>query len=179
MRKFLPLFERAPRGTDPLTTFLPEYTHEGMHLHAVPYMSLIRRGRHGLQGALYQGGVNETIMLPRNIRYVVSLHPVEYRLAEPLRGYALFDATDSLEQDPDVFVAASAVAAAFVNQGKGDVLVHCQAGLNRAGATTALALMKLDPMLDADQAIDWLRGFRSPDVLVNPAFEAFVRSQSN
>jgi hypothetical protein len=174
--KFLPLFEKAPRGADPLTTFLPPYQHGEMYLHAVPYMSLIRPGK-GLQGALYQGGVNETILLPTNIRYVVSLHPVEYRAHHTIRGYALFDATDSLEQDPDVFVAASEVATTFVSRGDGDVLVHCQAGLNRAGATTALTLMSLD-QISADEAIGWLRGYRSPDVLINPAFEAFVRSQS-
>lgn len=53
----------------------------------------------------------------------------------------------------------------------GPTLVHCQAGLNRSGLITAVALKgrgHTDP-------IGHLREARSPAVLCNKAFEAFLR----
>jgi hypothetical protein len=172
---FVALHERASSTLDPRMTFIPEYhTHE-RYYQPVAYMTQVRPRSHG-RGALYQGGVNESLWLPLDIRYVVSLHAVEYIRHHPLRGFAYFDAEDSLDQDPSVFVAASEVAMTFWKQGDGDVLIHCMAGLNRSGVTTALTIMHTEGWT-AEATIQRLRALRSPDVLYNPAFEAFVRTQ--
>lgn len=170
------LQEHAPNGSSPLTTYMPGYYTEHHQVDPLPYMTKVRAANH-MQGALYQGGVNTSMWLPPSIRYVVSLHPAEYKNPDPYKGYAYFDATDDIRQDPGVFVAASETAMAFLNMGDGDVLIHCMAGLNRAGATTALTLMKADHM-HPEHAIATLRQLRSPGVLFNSAFEDFVRFQS-
>lgn len=57
----------------------------------------------------------------------------------------------------------------------GNVLVHCQAGINRSNITAALALMKWKN-LSADEAIALLREKRSPLVLANSSFERYLRA---
>lgn len=57
----------------------------------------------------------------------------------------------------------------------GNVLVHCQAGINRSNLTAALALMKWKDM-SADEAIALLRSKRSDLVLANRAFEQYLRN---
>jgi protein-tyrosine phosphatase len=53
--------------------------------------------------------------------------------------------------------------------------VHCQAGLNRSGLVTALALI-LNGM-SPERAIGLLRQKRTPLVLCNGAFEAWLLGQ--
>lgn len=55
------------------------------------------------------------------------------------------------------------------------VLVHCQAGLNRSSLVVARALM-LGWDMTADQAIDHVRGSRSPVCLCNETFENWLRA---
>lgn len=57
----------------------------------------------------------------------------------------------------------------------GNVLVHCQAGINRSNLVAARALMKWKG-LSAGEAIDLLREKRSPLVLANKTFEEYLRS---
>ena len=57
----------------------------------------------------------------------------------------------------------------------GPVLVHCQAGLNRSGLVTALALMRAGR--SSKDAIDLLREKRCDAVLCNPAFHMWLRKQ--
>ncbi len=57
------------------------------------------------------------------------------------------------------------------------VLVHCQAGLNRSGVVTALALMLNGDVATADKAIALLRARRGEAVLCNPLFVTWLRSQ--
>jgi hypothetical protein len=54
------------------------------------------------------------------------------------------------------------------------VLVRCQAGMNRSGLVTALALVKMG--WEPDDAMDHMRSQRSPYVLFNESFVDFVRS---
>ena len=56
------------------------------------------------------------------------------------------------------------------------VLVRCQAGVNRSGLVTALALM-LDGM-DADEAIALIRARRAQAVLSNHHFERWLREEA-
>ena len=58
----------------------------------------------------------------------------------------------------------------------GTVLINCQAGLNRSGLVTALALM-VDGA-SAGDAIDHLRACRHPMVLCNSTFEAWLRLEA-
>lgn len=57
----------------------------------------------------------------------------------------------------------------------GNVLVHCQAGINRSNLVAALALRKWKGLTSA-QAIDMLREKRSSLILANRAFENYLRS---
>lgn len=57
----------------------------------------------------------------------------------------------------------------------GNVLVHCQAGINRSNLVAARVLMKWKG-LSADEAIRLLRLKRSDLVLANRAFEQYLRN---
>lgn len=57
----------------------------------------------------------------------------------------------------------------------GNVLVHCQAGINRSNLTAALVLRKWKGLTSAE-AIDMLREKRGPIVLANSGFERYLRS---
>lgn len=57
-----------------------------------------------------------------------------------------------------------------------NVLVHCEAGLNRSGMICALALMRGPEQMTARQAIDHLRNARDFSVLCNATFERFLLS---
>lgn len=57
----------------------------------------------------------------------------------------------------------------------GNVLVHCQAGINRSNLTAALVLRKWKGLTSAE-AIAMLREKRSPLVLANRGFEDYLLS---
>ncbi len=81
----------------------------------------------------------------------------------------MYDAHGTPDMDAANNLAKKVVAALD----RGPVLVHCQAGLNRSGLITALALMHLGRT--ADEAIRLLRDRRSPVVLCNRSFERALR----
>jgi hypothetical protein len=54
------------------------------------------------------------------------------------------------------------------------VLIRCQAGLNRSGLVTALVLMK--DAFEAQEAIDLIRTERGEDALCNSHFERWIQS---
>jgi len=56
----------------------------------------------------------------------------------------------------------------------GDVLVHCQAGLNRSSLLASVALIRADET-DGPGAVELVRQQRSPACLCNSSFESFVR----
>jgi protein-tyrosine phosphatase len=60
----------------------------------------------------------------------------------------------------------------------GNVLVHCQAGINRSNLTAALVLRQWKG-LTSREAIDMLREKRSPLVLANRGFEKYLLSLDN
>jgi protein-tyrosine phosphatase len=57
----------------------------------------------------------------------------------------------------------------------GDVLVHCEAGLNRSGLICALALMRKEKM-SAVEAIAQLRAKRNSSVLFNNVFRKWLET---
>lgn len=70
----------------------------------------------------------------------------------------------------------AAHAADAVREGK-KTLIRCQAGLNRSGLVTGLALRSLG--YSAQEAIDMIRAKRSPWALCNEHFEAYLLDPSN
>lgn len=154
--------------TDPLTQTMSGYTTHGNMYFDAPYMSKIDIN-------LYQGGCRNGLILPDNITFVLSLYPWEkYRLhdgAERLE-VVMYDAEDqAMDQVTEL--------AELVNEKRlqGDVLVHCQAGLNRSALIAAKALyLDAEGSINGRYIVDHLRATRSPAVLCNPAFEAEVLS---
>lgn len=143
---------------------------EGVAVHgntpfSVPFISQIEEN-------LWMGGCSDGLVLPTHIEHIVSLYPWEqYRIRHEFKSYLVVRLYDSLEQALDQVDDI----ATWVNarQAEGPVLVHCQAGLNRSGLVTARALMLGG--LTADEAIALVREKRSPAVLCNDAFEAYLR----
>lgn len=131
----------------------------------VPYISEVTDN-------LWQGGCATGLVLPAHIEHVVSLYPWErYTVRHELDSMLsvrLYDSLDVAGRDDLVALAR------WVNRCRrlGPTLVHCQAGLNRSGLVAGLALV-LDGR-DPSEAIALLRESRSPAVLCNPAFEAWL-----
>jgi hypothetical protein len=125
--------------------------------------------------ALFMGGCIDGVSLGDEFDFVLSLYPWEQ--------YALSPGTARLEvklydhgeiPDTDLLVRLAKTVDLF--RGRGNVLVHCQAGLNRSGLLSALALM-----LDGDEpevAIHRLRDERSPVVLCNETFERWLVTEA-
>lgn len=133
-----------------------------------------------VEGNLWQGGTPADAggVLPAYFDYVLNLYPWgSYRLGRTgtpgtqIRIERLYDHGEV----PDVALLED--LAAWVNHARaiGPTLVHCQAGLNRSALVTGLALVRSG--MTADAAIALLREKRSPAVLCNPVFEAWLRTQ--
>lgn len=123
-----------------------------------------------IDGNLWSGGcpVGEA---PEEFRFIVSLYPWEpYRIHDhqvflqaKLYDQGEVPATPVLEALADYINAARAID---------KTLVHCQAGLNRSGLLTGLALIRAGAA-PAD-AIKLLRAKRCDQVLCNRAFEGWL-----
>lgn len=122
-----------------------------------------------IEGNLWMGGT-KPIPLPISFKHVVSLYEYEeYAIGEDtVRKF--FDMYDAAEIPTQVEEAADYVVECVKD---GPTLVKCQAGLNRSGLVTALALIKTGKT--PCEAIDLLREKRSPLVLCNETFENWLR----
>lgn len=129
---------------------------------------------------LWQGGCTAGLVLPMDIKHVVSLHVDErYTYQHDLMSEMYV----SMEDSPDQHFDQVRTLADWVNccRATGPTLVHCQGGLNRSSLITTRALYISDThgdqhFTDGATIIGHLRNIRSPLVLCNPAFEAEVRS---
>jgi hypothetical protein len=120
---------------------------------------------------LWTGGCIGGVALADDFRHVISLYPWErYALADGIERveYEFLDAA-FVPEESTLYEAAERVRTAMSD---GPTLVHCQAGLNRSALVAGLALV-LDGFAPAE-AIDLLRRRRSPAVLCNPVFEAWL-----
>lgn len=152
--------------TDPRTMRMSGRAIHGDTLFDVPFITRVDNN-------LWQGGCEDGLILPDHIDHVLSLYKWEkYTVLHRLQSSKTVTMYDEARK-PNLNEVVE--LARYVNECRqtGTVLVHCQAGLNRSGLITVLALM-LDGM-DADTAIKWLREQRSPAVLCNPVFEQFLR----
>ena len=152
-------------NTDPLTERMTGITNHKHLQFDVLFISHIKDN-------LYVGGCTNNLILPSNIKHLISLYPWEqYTVNHDLdssltvRMYDLEDQT--LEQ-----VTSIADWANRCTQ-QGPTLIHCQAGLNRSSLVAALVLIKQG--LTPSDAIILLRKQRSPAVLCNAAFESYLR----
>lgn len=130
-----------------------------------------------IDGNLWSGGTPaDAGEVPAYFKYVLNLYPWEkYRVPKgtEVRTVELYD-SGSVPSE-----GALSELAVWVNEKRalGPTLVHCQAGLNRSGLVTALALIKGG--MTPDAAIALMREKRSPAVLCNKAFERWLRGQSS
>ena len=152
---------------------LTSYHIEGIAIHGnVPFSCpLITE----IDDTLWQGGYEDGVSLQGYFKHIFSLYPwgrfypggdldslVEVRLYD---GKVIPD-------EEQLFALARWIN---VCRKHGRTLVHCQAGLNRSGLLTALALI-MDGMTPVE-AIEKLRASRSPVVLCNKAFETWLLQQ--
>jgi len=130
----------------------------------VPFVSHI-------EGNLWTGGCQDGLVLPPQIKHLISLYPWEkYRVAHELSSSTSVRAYDGPVNDEAMLLGLTEWAAGCVENGP--TLIHCQAGLNRSGLLAALVLIRLGR--SPQEAIALLREKRSPAVLCNPHFESFL-----
>lgn len=126
-----------------------------------------------VEGNLWQGGCIDGVELPDGVEYVVSLYPWgQYILPEGCHR----DEIEMYDQGklPDLEQLHEIADKVNEYRAKGTTLVHCQAGLNRSGLVSALALHKSG--MKAADAIALLREKRSRLVLCNGAFRNYLLS---
>jgi len=155
-----------PIDFDPTKQRMVGRTYHGGVNFDVPFMTKIADN-------LWQGGCTDGLILPSHINFIVSLYPWErYTINHKVRGELYIRMYD----DPNQATDQIEDIAAQVNKWrqKGQVLVHCQAGLNRSGLVVGKALM-LEGRT-ASEAINMIRKERSPACLCNAAFEKHLRS---
>lgn len=132
----------------------------------VPFASEIIDG-------LWQGGCQDGLVLPRQIKHLVSLYPWEsYRINHELDSAVvvrMYDAHGGADME-QVDLLGAWVAKCW---DRAPVLVHCQAGLNRSSLVVVSALVHGG--LKVGAAIDTVRQKRSPACLCNESFERELR----
>lgn len=143
-------------------------TRLGHHEFSVPLISHI-------VGNLYVGGCIHGVPLPDGIRHVISLYTgQQYRPHDHQDSWLIvpnmMDAADEKIDDAFIWTLAAHVDRCCA---LAPTLVHCQAGLNRSNLVAAAALILHGHTPDA--AISLLREKRSPAVLCNETFEAWLR----
>lgn len=163
--------------TDPRERRLYGTTAHGWIDFDVPYMTEVAPN-------LWQGGCARGLVLPADIKHVVSLYPWErYRIDGIVDSELYVRMFDAEDQDLDQVDRL----ACWVNECRdsGPVLVHCQAGLNRSSLVVARAIYISEQNAVADNEdyigtgadiVAYLREKRSPAVLCNPAFAEEVAS---
>lgn len=150
--------------TDPHELRISGWVNHTGDYFSAPYISHVKDN-------LYQGGCKTGLILPENIKRVVSLYPwEEYEIGPDVKriNVEMFDSLDK----PDYKQIHDLARLVNTFCDEAPTLVHCQAGLNRSGlvAAAALCLRGYQPKL----AIQELRDARGPQVLSNSVFEDFI-----
>lgn len=122
---------------------------------------------------LYVGGCVNGVDVGDFFSHVFSMYRWEaYKVAPTTKVYTvtMYDSGD-LPDPREIDDLANRVVEAL--DAGGNVLVHCQAGINRSNLVAAAALMKKHGYT-AEDAIALLRHKRSPHVLANQTFEKYL-----
>lgn len=153
--------------SDPTRVQIFGYTAHGGHRFRMPFVTEITEG-------LWQGGVQRGLVLPSFITSVVSLYKWErYEVKHDLNSFIEVEMYDSVDQSFEQI----GILADWVNLERsrgGQVLIHCQAGLNRSSLVVATALVRNGDVDTGQEAVDLIRKKRSTACLCNPAFEQHV-----
>ncbi len=123
----------------------------------------------------WQGGCVNGVNLQGYFKHIISLYPWErYNPGGDLDSFVEVRLYDG-PVVPDVAQLKNLAQHINFCRQHGRTLVHCQAGLNRSGLLSGLALV-LGGMKPTE-AIQHLRDVRSPAVLCNPKFAAWLKQQ--
>ena len=152
--------------SEPITGYL----HTGQRLH-VPLVSHVVDN-------LYVGGHSDHADLGDFFTHVFSLYVWgrQYTTHDDTKhaSVRMFDSPDEDTSLVDQIVSDVVLA---LEEG-GNVLVHCQAGINRSNLVAALALRQWKNMT-SQEAITLLRERRSPLILANRSFESYLLGLDN
>lgn len=155
---------------DPTQNWMTGIARHGNVPFSVPFISHI-------EGNLWMGGCDGSLVLPEHIEHVVSLYKWEnYRVNHKLKSHkqiTMYDSSDT-PNERDVLDAARLVNKCVED---GPTLVHCQAGLNRSGLVAAASLMLRG--WTAKDAVALLREKRSNAVLCNKTFYFWLKELEN
>lgn len=123
---------------------------------------------------LYVGGHSDRLDVGDFFSHIFSLYvwgaPYQSHPDTVHANITLHDATNADLSEVQPFIDSIVEAL----EAGGNVLVHCQAGINRSNLAAVLALRQWKGMTSGE-AIELLRAQRSPLVLANPGFEAYLR----
>lgn len=151
----------ADLNSQPITGYLPD----GRHIN-IPLISHIADN-------LYVGGCMHGVDLGDFFSHVFSMYKWEqYKVAPATKVHTvtMYDGHNGVDKAEIDDLATRVVKALDAG---GNVLVHCQAGINRSNLVAAAALMKKFDY-SAEDAIALLRHKRSPLVLANRTFEKYL-----
>lgn len=157
---------RIPIEFDPAIQRMRGTTLHGGLDFDVPFISHIH-------GNLSIGGCSAGLILPGDIRHLVSLYPWErYRIQGAIDSELYVKAYDAAVEtlEPELERISDWVLSCLE---RGKTLVHCQAGLNRSSLVAALVLIK-GGVGSPREVIELLRRKRSPAVLCNKGFERWL-----
>jgi hypothetical protein len=152
----------ADLESQPITGYLPD----GRYIN-LPLISQI-------EDNLYVGGCIHGVDLGDYFSHVFSLYPWErYTVGEntQLVETTMYDSHDGVDIET-IDDLVDQIDEAL--EAGGNVLVHCQAGINRSNLLAAATLVKRGR--SAAEAIDFLRERRGALVLANRTFENYLRS---
>ncbi len=112
---------------------------------------------------------------PEQFKFIVCLYPWETYAVREHQIHTQAQLFDSAAVPNEGVLLA---LARYVNEARkvAPTLVHCQAGLNRSGLISALALIESGKT--PDEAIGLLREKRCSAVLCNKAFDSWLRSRA-
>lgn len=126
-----------------------------------------------LGGKLWQGGCIDGLAMHDRFDFILSLYPWEkYAIDERTNRYEVAMMDQAGDIDKDLVFELAATVAFWLERGA-NVLVHCQAGLNRSSLVVATLLVRHVGVSPAE-AVETIRAQRCDACLCNADFEAFV-----
>lgn len=132
-----------------------------------------------IEDNLYVGGCQQGVDLEDFFDHVFSLYMWEEYMIRPTTArvtYKMYDTTEGVaaedeNENPVPFYKIVEAVSDALDTG-GNVLVHCQAGINRSNLVAAGVLVHRGR--SPQEAIDLLREKRGQLVLSNPTFEDYI-----